>query len=1003
MESGGFWGRGRGSGGDRDTERDGGGRRGGGGGGGRGRDAWHQQGRGRGRGRDARHQQQQQQGRGSNQGRSRGQVVPNPSAVQQGHAPTESGRGDRRSGGGRGPGVGPSFPRVVSAQRHQSSSTSSPAAHVPGAVVPAMESLTISKSAPPLSSSSTEIILPMKRPDNGGTNAFKKLSLLVNHFVVKFDPEKIIWHYDVDVKPMLASSDRHPVKISKSNLYLIRKQMFKVDPEQFPFDMTVYDGEKSIFSVAELPTGEFTVQLFESSYLVTLKLVNELRLSQLNDYIGGKVPSVPRDILQAMDLALKENPKRLMLSLTHSSHRRGDDLGGGIIASRESKYSLKQTSQGLALCLDYSVMPFCKPLPVIEYLKKQIDGFDINNFGNFKEKVEHALKGLEVYKSHLNTNRRHKIAGLTSSGARDISFSIEDQQTGLVDYFKQKYNMDIKYQGIPCLELGKKNGSHVVPIEFCVVAEGQRYPKELLDRDATKKLKNLSLPSPTVRQNIICDMVKDANGPCGGQVVQNFGLEASKDMTRVEGRVLISPQLFAGAPRGKKIKINVNEKCHWNLVGDRCLVEGIKIDRWAILDFTLDGLYKQRFRPDFFVPRFIDRCNNLGINIGDPLHYQDARVNILYSEDGLRKMLEGIQRRSNEKGGGHLQLLLCVMAEQHPGYGCLKFVSETKVGIMTQCCLSAGANQAKDQYLANLALKINAKLGGHNVEIVEPLLRFKGGGDVMFIGADVNHPGKNSTSPSIAAVVASMSLPAANRYAARICPQDHRSEKIQDFSNMCLELVESYYKLNKRMPGKIVIFRDGVSETQFDMVLNEELADVKRAFQAMNYFPTVTLIVAQKRHHTRFFPMHKQDGGSSGNVPPGTVIDSTVVDPSGFHFHLFSQYGMIGTSKSTQYHVLWDEHGFSSDHIQQLIHSMCFTSARCTKSVSLIPPVKYADLTAYRGPLYQQVLDRQAQVSSRSSSSSSSAPAPPSQPSAAAFDKRSYRVHPDLQHSMFFI
>lgn len=141
------------------------------------------------------------------------------------------------------------------------------------------------------------------------------------------------------------------------------------------------------------------------------------------------------------------------------------------------------------------------------------------------------------------------------------------------------------------------------------------------------------------------------------------------------------------------------------------------------------------------------------------------------------------------------------------------------------------------------------------------------------------------------------------------------------------------------MPAKIVIFRDGVSETQFDMVLNEELVGVKRAFQAMSYSPTITVIVAQKRQYTRFFPENKEDGGSFGNVPPGTVIDSTVIDHSGFHFHLFSQYGSIGTSKSTQYHVRCDKHGFTSDHIQQLIYSVCFTFARCTKPVSLIPPV----------------------------------------------------------------
>ena len=55
-----------------------------------------------------------------------------------------------------------------------------------------------------------------------------------------------------------------------------------------------------------------------------------------------------------------------------------------------------------------------------------------------------------------------------------------------------------------------------------------------------------------------------------------------------------------------------------------------------------------------------------------------------------------------------------------------------------------------------------------------------GGADpVMFVGADVNHPGAwNLTCPSIAAVVASVNWPTPTRYAARVSPQTHRKEKI---------------------------------------------------------------------------------------------------------------------------------------------------------------------------------------------------------------------------------
>ncbi|EOY27497.1 Argonaute protein group [Theobroma cacao] len=794
-----------------------------------------------------------------------------------------------------------------------------------------MASPKISERVLPLSSSSSpetkQILLPVKRPDNGGTHAIKKLNLHVNHFPVKFDPKKIIWRYDVDVKPKVAPGDGHPVKLSKSNLYLIRRQM-SLDI-QVPLEMTVYDGKKSIFSAVVLPTGNFTVQLSESSYLVTLKLGSELRLSQLNDYLSGKVFVAPRDILQGINLVMKES----MNCLSHGFHpkefHRGDDLGHGIIVSREPKHSLKLTSQGLAFCLDYLVLPVRKSVPVIEYLGEQIDGFHIDKFGSFKDKIESDLTGLRVCTTHLDTNRTYLIAGLTSKDAQNISFPIGDQQAVFIKFLS----------------------------EF---------------------LMRFTFGS--------------------GEVVQNFGMEVSMNMTKVAGRVLSPPELNVGAPAGRKMKIKVdNEKCHWNLVR-KCVFEGKQIDRWAVLDFSSATPNQP------FIQKLTNRCNNLGIRMGEPLHYQMARMDNLNDKDLLHEMLEHIQYLSYEKGKGRLQFLLCVMSKQHPGYNFLKFISETKVGVMTQCCLSARANEAKDQYLANLALKINAKLGGLNVEIIEPLLHFKGEGHVMFVGADVNHPGfKDSTSPSIAAVVASMSWPVPNRYAAKIRPQDPRSEKIQDFGEMCLELIDSYVTLNKVKPAKIMIFRDGVSETQFDMVLNEELVGVKGAFQAMNYFPTITVIVAQKRHHTRFFLETKEDGGSSGNVPPGTVVDSTVVGPSGFHFHLFSQYSSMGTSKSTQYQVLWDEHRFSSDHIQQLIHSMCFTFALCTKPVYLIPPVYYADLAAYRGRLYQDALDRKSQASSRRSSSSSSLPASPSQPSAAAFSKSSYRVHPDLQNSMFFI
>ncbi|MCD7459888.1 hypothetical protein HAX54_042205 [Datura stramonium] len=46
---------------------------------------------------------------------------------------------------------------------------------------------------------------------------------------------------------------------------------------------------------------------------------------------------------------------------------------------------------------------------------------------------------------------------------------------------------------------------------------------------------------------------------------------------------------------------------------------------------------------------------------------------------------------------------------------------------------------------------------------------------------------------------------------------------------------------------------------------NEELVDLAKAIYDDHYRPAITLVVAQKRHHTRLIPE-----GSPANVPPGT-------------------------------------------------------------------------------------------------------------------------------------
>ncbi|XP_077244502.1 argonaute family protein isoform X2 [Tasmannia lanceolata] len=924
----------------------------------------------------------------------------NPGASFSGHGGAGGGNtGGSFSGHGGGPGG-----RGGNPQHNPAGAWSTP-----GLLTSELKAMNISQSQrPPQPEISGGV--PIKRPDKGGQSAIRRINLLINHFKVKVNPQMIIRHYDIDIK--LEEPSRPNAIVSKSDALMIKNKLFSENPTEFPRSSIAYDGKKNIYSAVELPTGRFQVTVSKGedvsprTYAFTIKLVNSLELRRLYEGIQS---SIPREILQGMDVVMRENPSRTRIlagGCFYSKEMERDcELGRGIIASRGFRQSLKPTSQCLALCLDYSAMPFRKCVPVLTFLQEHLGiSFEVskplsNNY--LLRNIESALKGLKVTVIHRNTNQRYMVMGLTKLRANDIKFSLDDpenknsnREVGLVDYFKEKYEKDIVYKHLPCLDLTKNKRTNYVPMEFCELVEGQRYPRESLHNDGERKLKGIAMTSPSNRKKLICDMVSATDGPCGGDIAEHFGIAVAMEMTEVTGRVLKQPNLIVRDAREQYSRFTPQVDGQWNLLKNKVL-EGKQISRWAVLDFSQKSTGKwDKPMVQSFPQDLARRCSELGIRMEERLFYQPSNMDVLSNYNQLYELLKYVHKRAD----GQLQILFCVMTERHNGYKILKRICETEIGIITQCCLSNRylSNPRKDQYLANLALKINSKVGGSTVRLSDCLPRLDDNRHVIFIGADVNHPtGFDTSIPSIAAVAASMNWPDANKYASRICAQPHRTEKIQKLGEMCLELIEAYARMNKIKPAKIILFRDGVSEGQFDMVLNEELHDLRAAIESDGYSPTITLVVAQKRHLTRAFPQDESQGGKTGNIPPGTVIDTTITHPYGFDFYLCSHNGIIGTSKPTHYHVLWDEHGFSSDEIQRLIYNLCYTFSRCTKPVSLVPPVFYADIAAYRGRLYHESMDFHSPSSTSSPSSSSLSP--------ASSDHSSFpKIHKDIVNHMFF-
>ncbi|KAH6822432.1 Argonaute family protein [Perilla frutescens var. hirtella] len=839
-----------------------------------------------------------------------------------------------------------------------------------------------------------------RRPDSGGVEG-RVVTLLANHFLVKFSPSQRVFHYDVEISP-------NP---SKDVARKIKQKLVEEHSEVLSGALPVFDGRRTIYSPVEfqddrlefyislpISVGKTVVEMVDlpqkmqqhKIFRLNIKLVSKLDGKVLSSYLdkGGDCTPLPQEYIHALDVVLREGPMEKCIASGRSFYSSlmggAKEIGGGAVAYRGFFQSLRPTQQGLALNVDFSVTAFHESIGVISYLQKRFDFMHVVCRRKARcltieerKEVERSLKNMRIFVCHRETVQRYRVYSLTEDVTENLWFPDRDGKSlRLVNYFKDHYDYDIQYRNLPCLQISRRKPCYL-PMELCVICEGQKFLGKLSD-DQTAKLLKMGCQRPLERKAIIDGVMAGPTGPTSGNVAKEFKLQVVREMTQLKGRILQPPKLKLG--HGGHVR-NLTPSRHdrqWNLL-DSHVFEGTRVDRWAIISFG--GSTDQKSSIPRFMNQLSQRCEQLGIFL-----HKNTVISPLFEPMHVlanAKLLESKLKKIHKAAFNNLQLLICVMEKKHKGYGDLKRIAETSIGVMSQCCLYSNLGKLSSQFLANIALKINAKIGGCTVALYNSLPSqmprlFKQDHPVIFMGADVTHPHPlDDSSPSVAAVVGSVNWPAANKYVSRMRSQTHRQEIIQDLCSMAGEILDDFYEELSELPSRIIFFRDGVSETQFNKVLQEELEAIRLSCSKFpGYKPPITFVVVQKRHHTRLFPYDTdpslpENQPNDENVRPGTVVDTVITHPREFDFYLCSHWGVKGTSRPIHYHVLWDESKFTSDEIQKLVYHLCYTFVRCTKPISLVPPAYYAHLAAYRGRLYLERSDSSASTTSSTISRSS--------------------------------
>ncbi|KAH8922751.1 Piwi-domain-containing protein [Atractiella rhizophila] len=621
----------------------------------------------------------------------------------------------------------------------------------------------------------------------------------------------------------------------------------------------------------------------------------------------------------------------------------------GMILNLDSAYSPFLTSGRLTDCigkiLERTIDPSSRLRPSdIEELRRRLhnakvrvthrvtsDTFRITGFGKLpsEEKLTSTKKtaGPTPTQAAAAAAAGQKIAMASKQTVEGVSVEV---------FFRNKYNTQLRYRQLPCARIGKRD---LIPIECLELLSGQPIAITAMGKDDPAAMIKIAAKRPPERRQQI-EHIRNTSEFEQNLRLQSWNVRIAPNMLKLQGRILPPPTVsYHPSSKAKNPRINNGS---WNLIDARVSLSGQPLERWAILNLA-KNVNDQQIQT--FFKRLIAMCKVSGLDVRREapmgLHAGDSNSILDSLKQACKKVIDSPTNQNNQPP----QILFIVLNEPAKKDIIKRDAFfNLPVPVVTQVLLAKHARQEDarrmDQYCANVALKVNVKLGGCNWTL-PPLPHLDN--KTMLVGADVTHPPAVSRGdevpPSIAAVVSDNNT-THTQFSTEIREQKGRQELIEDLKDMITRLSNRWAKNAGGPPQKMIFYRDGVSEGQYSQVVEWEVRQIKEALPEVK----LVYIVCGKRHHVRFFAEHDKDLDRTGNLSAGLVVDDKVTHPFIWDFYLQAHAGLQGTARPTHYICLLDEVGFTADQVEKLTHDLCYSYARATKAVSLVPVAYYADV-----------------------------------------------------------
>lgn len=746
---------------------------------------------------------------------------------------------------------------------------------------------------------------PVTRPphvtDKRG-EAGQPCTVIANYFALTSKPDWVIFQYHVAFSP-----DVDNPRLRRGLLHEHKEVL----------GVYLFDGA-ILFKLHRLEQNETTVcsknRTTEETITIIIKLTKE---------VGHKDPIV----MQIMDIQMRKNMRAMNYKMINRMYY--DQAGEKKTDSGRFRVwpgfstAIHQYDNGVMMCAD-----LCFKLLRNDSVLDQLMAMFQRDRAGYRDTAMKELVGCIVLTRYNSLTYR----------IDDILWDLNPQSTFLkngepvryLDYYEQHWNLKINDHRQPLLvsnpkksdiKRGVRTEAIMLVPEFCIMTGISDEMRS--DFNVMRDIATHTRVGPNDRH-------KEINGfmsrMLGNEAVRknlsDWDLSFKKELVSFPARVQKPETIFqdgcsfdyqaraadwSQGMRGKKLLTAINIEKYVLIATQR--------DMQAAMQF-IDVLYKV--------------CGPMGIEVAYPV---EVPLNGNRPNDYVQALERCVQPE--------IQLAICVVPNrQKDRYDAIKKTCCISRPVASQVILANTIS--KPQMLMSVATKIgiqlNCKLGGSAWAVQIPIK------NLMVIGYDSYHD-SSKRGLSVGAICCSFN-DRLTQYYSRVTFQTSKQEMMDGLKINIVAALRHYQNVNKFVPDRIIVYRDGVGEGQLGSVKEFELEQIKSCFKEVgpNFSPRLTFIVVNKRITTRIF---SKENGGVGNPIPGTIIDSVITRPEFYDFFLVSQSVRQGTVTPTQYNVIHDEGQIKPDHLQRLTYKLTHLYYNWPGTIRVPAPCLYAHKLAF--------------------------------------------------------